>query len=139
MANNDGTRAALNVVKVFMSIFLSIIFYMLVVIAIMKAGKFSYDFMYQIFGDVSVQEAPGTDLEFEVNDENESLMSVASRLEYSKLIVNKYSFFIRAKLDSSGISGPYIKTGTFELNTSMNYADILSVITDKSTEGDEVK
>lgn len=139
MANNDGTRAALNVVKVFMSIFLSIIFYMLVVIAIMKAGKFSYDFMYQIFGDVSVQEAPGTDLEFEVNDENESLMSVASRLEYSELIVNKYSFFIRAKLDSSGISGAYIKTGTFELNTSMNYADILSVITDKSTEGDEVK
>ena len=139
MANNDGTRAALNVVKVFMSIFLSIIFYMLVVIAIMKAGKFSYDFMYQIFGDVSVQEAPGTDLEFEVNDENESLMSVASRLEYSKLIVNKYSFFIRAKLDSSGISGAYIKTGTFELKTSMNYADILSVITDKSTEGDEVK
>ena len=139
MANNDGTRAALNVVKVFMSIFLSIIFYMLVVIAIMKAGKFSYDFMYQIFGDVSVQEAPGTDLEFEVNDENESLMSVASRLEYSKLIVNKYSFFIRAKLDSSGISGAYITTGTFELNTSMNYADILSVITDKSTEGDEVK
>ena len=139
MANNDGTRAALNVVKVFMSIFLSIIFYMLVVIAIMKAGKFSYDFMYQIFGDVSVQEAPGTDLEFEVNDENESLMSVASRLEYSKLIVNKYSFFIRAKLDSSGISGACIKTGTFELNTSMNYADILSVITDKSTEGDEVK
>ena len=63
MANNDGTRAALNVVKVFMSIFLSIIFYMLVVIAIMQAGKFSYDFMYQIFGDVSVQEAPETDLE----------------------------------------------------------------------------
>lgn len=129
--NNDGTRVLLNVVKVFMGIFLSAIFYMLVVIAIVKSARYSYDFMYQIFGDVTVQEAPGTDIEFVVNDD-ESIMSIASRLEYSKLIVNKYSFYIRAKLDESG-NGNYIRSGNYELNTSMSYREILLAITDNAS------
>lgn len=135
--NNDGTRVVLNVVKVFMGIFLSAIFYMLVVIAIVKSARYSYDFMYQIFGNVTVQEAPGTDIEFVVN-EDESVMSIASRLEYSKLIVNKYSFYIRAKLDESG-NGNYIRSGNYELNTSMSYREILLAISDNSSsdEGDK--
>ena len=135
--NNDGTRVVLNVVKVFMGIFLSAIFYMLVVIAIVKSARYSSDFMYQIFGNVTVQEAPGTDIEFVVN-EDESVMSIASRLEYSKLIVNKYSFYIKTKLDESG-NGNYIRSGNYELNTSMSYREILLAISDNSSsdEGDK--
>ena len=81
--------------------------------------------MYQIFGEVSVQKAPGTDLEFTIN-EGESTMAIAQRLEYGKLVVNKYSFYIRAKLDTAGAG---ILPGTYELNTSMTYGEILSVIT----------
>ena len=126
LAGNTGsTKMLLNVVKTFMSILLSVIFYLLVIFAISKMCTVTYDFMYQIFGEVSVQKAPGTDIQFTIN-EGESTMSVASRLEYGKVVVNKYSFYLRAKLDTAG-SG--ILPGTYELNTSMSYGDILSVIT----------
>lgn len=129
LAENIGTKKVLlNVVKTIMSLLLSAIFYMLVIFAVSKACTVTYDFMYQIFGEVSVQNAPGTDLDFTIS-EGESTMSVASRLEYGKLVVNKYSFYIRAKLDTAGAG---ILPGTYELNTSMTYGEILSVITNAS-------
>lgn len=123
--NIGTTKVLLNLTKTLMSILLSIIFYILVIFAISKACTATYGFMYQIFGEVSVQNAPGTDLEFTIS-EGESTMSVASRLEYGKIVVNKYSFYIRAKLDTAGAG---ILPGTYELNTSMTYGEILSVIT----------
>lgn len=129
LAESTGrAKTVLSIIKALMGILLSVIFYMLVIIAISKMCSVTYDFMYQIFGEVSVQEAPGTDIEFTIN-EGESTMSVASRMEYGKLIVNKYSFYIRVKLDTIG-SG--IMPGTYELNTSMSYGEILNKITDYS-------
>lgn len=128
--NTRNTKTMLNVVKTILSIVLTVIFYLLIVLTIYKLSSVTYDFMYQVFGEVSVQEAPGTDVEFTIS-EGESTMSVAKRLEYAKLVVNQYSFLIRTKLDTSGGG---IMPGTYELNTSMSYGEILSVIT-KYSEG----
>lgn len=129
LADNTGqAKTVLGVIKALMGILLSVIFYMLVIIAISKMCSVTFDFMYQIFGEVSVQEAPGTDVEFTIN-EGESTMSVASRMEYGKLIRNKYSFYIRVKLDTQDAG---IMPGTYELNTSMSYGEILDIITDYS-------
>lgn len=128
-----NARTLLSMVKVVMSTILSIIFYILVIVAISKLCTVSYDFMYQIFGDVSVSEAPGTDVEITIND-GESTLSVASKLEYNKVVINKYSFYIRAQLTAMGDGGTPIIPGTYELSTSMNYAEILSIITDYSAE-----
>ena len=124
-----GTVTALKAVRIFFGIILSVIFYLLVIVAISKMCTYAYDFSYQVFGNVAVAEAPGTDVEFTVND-SESTMSVASKLEYNKLVVNKYSFYVRAKLSSSGSGGKPILPGTYILNTSMSYEQILSTITD---------
>ena len=126
----DGmtTRGMLGFAKVMMGVLLSIIFYVLVFVGISHLGDEVYDFSYQVFGDVSVQEAPGFDVDFVVND-GESTMQVAERLEHGKLIVNKYSFYIRAQLNASGKGGQSIKPGNYELNTSMTYEDILNAIT----------
>lgn len=124
-----STVKALKAVKVMFGIILSVIFYMLVIVAVSKMCTYAYDFSYQVFGDVAAAEAPGTSVEFTIN-ENESTMSIASKLEYNKLIVNKYSFFVRAKLSTSGSSGKPILPGKYNLNTSMNYEEILSTITD---------
>lgn len=134
--NTGQAKTVLGAIKALLGILLSVIFYMLVVIAISKMCSSTFDFMYQIFGEVSVQEAPGTDVEFTIN-EGESTMSVASRMEYGKLVVNKYSFYIRVKLDTMD-SG--IMPGTYELNTSMSYGEILDKITDYSEgSGDKKK
>lgn len=138
LAENTGqAKTVLGIIKALMGILLSVIFYMLVIIAISKMCKVTFGFMYQIFGEVSVQEAPGTDVEFTIN-EGESTMSVASRMEYGKLVVNKYSFYIRVKLDTMETG---IMPGTYELNTSMSYGEILDIITDYSegVSGDKTK
>lgn len=126
--NKTLTRSVLGITKVFMGIVLSVIFYLLVTIGVTKLCDIVYDFSYQVFGDVRVQEAPGVDVDFEVS-ENESIMQVADRLARAKLIVNKYSFFIRAKLMASGKGGQHIQPGKYELNTSMTYAEMLTVMT----------
>lgn len=136
MANGSkaGTKTMLNVIKAILSIFLTVIFYMLVVLAISALCKKTYDFVYQIFGNVTAQEAPGTDVSFTIED-GDSSFEIAKRLEYSKIIVNKYSFYIRVKLSTSGSKGTAIRPGTYDLNTSMTYGEILSVITESG--GDE--
>ena len=129
-------RAVLGGVKVIFSIILSLIFYGLIIFAVSRLCIQTYNFGYQIFGSVSADEAPGTDVDFTVN-EGEATMSVASRLEYNMLIVNKYSFYIRAQINAQGSDGSVIMPGTYELNTSMNYEEILNIITNSASEKEE--
>ncbi len=103
---------------------LNILFYVVVVFAIVKAGTFAYNFSFEVFGSVSVEAEPGRDVEFQIL-KGESTMDIANKLEVSKLIVDKYSFYTKTKLKEYNIM-----PGTFILNTSMDYDEILSVITD---------
>lgn len=123
-----STKNVLSIVKVFMGILLSVIFYILVIVGISRLCDEVYDFSYQLFGNVRAQEAPGFDVDFVIADK-EPTMQVAARLEHNKLIVNKYSFYIRAQLAASGKGGSHIQPGEYELNTSMTYEDILNIIT----------
>ena len=134
MAGKGGTKTILNVIKAVLSIFLTVIFYMLVILAVSFLCRKTYNFVYQIFGDVTVQEAPGTDVTFVIED-GDGTFDIAKRLEYSKLIVNRYSFYIRARLSTSGEGEKPILPGTYSLNTSMTYGEILSIITDPGGEG----
>lgn len=129
-------RAVLSGVKVIFSIILSLIFYGLIIFAVSRLCVQTYGFGYQIFGNVTAAEAPGTDVDFTVN-EGEATMSVASRLEYNKIIVNKYSFYLRAQIDAHGGGKAAILPGTYELNTSMNYEEILSIITNSASEQEQ--
>lgn len=108
-------------------------FYIAAAYGIKKASAYSYDFAYQIFGDVPVEEAPGRDVKITIL-KGETSMNIASKLEDSKLIKNKYSFFLKLKLKEYDIM-----PGTFILNTSMSYDKILEVITDYSLSIDAEK
>ena len=88
--------------------------------------RICYDLCYEIYGPVVVEEAPGTDREFEVNN-NESMYKVSERLYKDGLIVNRYSFYIRTKLmDKDEVK---LKPGIYTLNTSMDYEEILDMLT----------
>ncbi len=107
---------------------LNILFYLAVIYIITVVSKEAYSFCYQIFGEVSVDQEPGRDIEIQIKT-GESSMNIASKLELNKIIVNKYSFYVKAKLMSYTIM-----PGTYTLNSSMDYNEIFAIITVPSTE-----
>ena len=124
MEKATNTNVILKITSAILRVFLNIIFYVIVVWAIAKAGQYTFNFAYQMFGSVSAEAEPGRDVEFQIS-KGESTLDIANKLEVSNLIVNKYSFYLKTKLKKYSVY-----PGTYILNTSMDYDDILKVITD---------
>ncbi len=122
--SNKAVRILLNFALGILTIGIAVIFYAVVVYGIKKAANYSYDFAYQLFGNTTVEAAPGRDVKVTIL-KGESSMNIASKLEDAKLVTSKYSFYLKLKLKDYEIM-----PGTFVLNTSMTYDDILKVITD---------
>ncbi|MCR5823732.1 MAG: endolytic transglycosylase MltG [Lachnospiraceae bacterium] len=118
-----GTMAALDMLSFIMHLVLNFMFYVFVIFLVYRASVFVYDFCYQVFGDVVVEEAPGVNVEIDI-PEGTSTMELASKLEMNRLVVNRYSFYLKVKL-----LGYKILAGTYHLNTSMTYDDIINTIT----------
>lgn len=115
-------------------ILLTIVFYGLVLVGISKLSMAAYDFSFQIFGNVSAQAAPGEDIEIVIK-EGDNILKLASNLEKKGVITNKYAFFIRAKL-SINKKRPIIP-GTYKINNSKNYENILNIVTRSEEEEEE--
>jgi UPF0755 protein len=54
-------------------------------------------------------------------------MDIATKLELNQAIKNKYSFYLKTKLQEY-----VIMPGTYIINSSMTYEEILAVVTDYS-------
>ncbi len=123
-------RIVLSIFGVVIHIFLNIIFYMVIVYMVIKASNYAYDFAYQVFGSVSVTQNSGYTAKVTIG-KGESTMEVAKILDAKKLIKNKYSFYLRAKLTKQNIL-----PGTYKVSSDMDYDQIFKVITTptKSTE-----
>lgn len=122
--SNRGVRMLLNMSITILTIGIAVIFYAIVVYGIKKGADYSYNFAYQLFGDVSVEAEPGRDVKITIM-KGESTMNIASKLEDAKIVSNKYSFFVKLKLKKYEVM-----PGTFVLNTSMTYDEVLARITD---------
>jgi UPF0755 protein len=105
---------------------LNVTFYVLLIVLIIYISKVAYTMSYQIYGPVRVDKAPGRNIVFDIK-QGEATMDIASKLEQKRIIVDKYSFYLKTKIDSVNIM-----PGTYKLNTSMTYDDILTIITDYS-------
>lgn len=127
MTKSAKQKMILKIASLILHVLLNIIFYVLVVLVVMRLGTAAYEFAYQLYGDVSVSQEPGSDVKIKIS-QGEGTMELASSLEYKGLIKNKYAFFVRAKLTANA-ENP-ILAGTYTLNTSMNFGEILRVITD---------
>lgn len=123
-----SAQLVLKITSFILRLLLNILFYTIVVILIIRASKMTYDFSYEIFGQVTASEEPGREIEIQIS-KGESTMNVAGKLEFNKLIVNKYSFYVKAKLLKHTIM-----PGTYALNTSMTYDEIFAIITEPSVE-----
>lgn len=126
---NPIFQIVMNFILGFLYILLNVVFYVVVFIVAKNLCENTYQYAYQIFGNVSVSEAPGTDIKIKIEPRNSS-MEIATMLERKRVVVNRYTFFIRTKL-TIGKEHP-IFPGTYMLNNSMCYNDILKIITDPS-------
>jgi UPF0755 protein len=105
---------------------LNFTFYVLLVVLIIYIGKLAYTTSYQLYGPVTVDKAPGRNIVFEIK-QGESTMDIAGKLQQKRVILNKYSFYLKTKIESVNIM-----PGTYELNSSMTYDEVLEIITDYS-------
>ncbi len=123
MKKSTSGKLALRLTGAITRFILNIIFYLLVVAAVYKGATFLYRFSYEVFGSVARTQAPGTDVPVPIY-RGETTMNIATKLETSLVIVDKYSFYVKTKLKDYNIM-----PGTYMLNTSMDYNEILEVIT----------
>lgn len=132
---STAVKLTLKVTSFIVRMLLNIFFYILVVILIINVSKYAYTFTYQLYGPDTVDEAPGREIVFQIK-KGESKMDIATKLELNHAIKNKYSFYLKTKLQEY-----VIIPGTYIINSSMTYDDILDVITDysKSIVKDEEK
>lgn len=125
MANkSQSSKAALDVFSYLLGVLLNVIFYAVVGFLLYFVVTNVYEFSYQVFGDRICEEAPGRDVTVTI-EEGESSMEIAEDLAMNKLVINKYTFYLKVRLYEYKI-----KPGKFLLNTSMTYNEILNQITD---------
>ena len=120
-------RFLLGITKGALHIVVTILFYALVVFALYQLAGLTYKYAYQVTGSQTVAEAPGTDQEITVT-KGEATMKIATELFDKGIVLNKYTFYIRAKLNRKT---PIIP-GTYTVNSSMTYDDILTILAGKT-------
>lgn len=132
-SRSQTSKLILGISSFVIHVLLNILFYVIVVMLITKYSGMAFDFAYEVFGEVAAAEAGETVKDVTITiKKGESTMSIASKLEMNRVIDNKYSFYLRAKLFQSNI-----KTGRYVVNASMSYGEILDVISDYKNNLDE--
>jgi len=123
---STSVKLTLKITSFILRLLMNIVFYVLVVILIINFSKQAYAFTYQLYGPDTYDIAPGRDIILQIN-KGESSMDIASKLQLNHAIENKYSFYLKTKLQNLTIM-----PGTYEINSAMTYSEILAIITDYS-------
>lgn len=127
------TPLSLELAELSMHLFLTVFFYLAVIVIVSKLANNAYQFTYPIFGDVSVEDSPGKDVTIQIS-ESDDLRTIAHNLEAEHVILNADSFWLRCKLSFDQLH--CIQTGTYQLNTSQNYGEILEILTASEEDGE---
>lgn len=123
VSKSTNLKVTLKISSFILRLLLNIAFYVLVIVLIIIVSREAYKFTYQLYGPDTVDPAPGREVIFQIN-KGEATMDIAGRLELNRVIENKYSFYLKTKLQDLTIM-----PGTYKINTSMTYKQILDIIT----------
>lgn len=125
-SSSTSARITLKISSFVLRSLLNLIFAIVVVVLVINGSKLAFNFTYQLYGPVTVDEEPGRDIPIQIN-KGESTMDIASKLELNRVIVDKNSFYFKTKLQNK-----VIMSGTYKVNSSMTYDEVLDIITDYS-------
>ncbi len=123
---STAVKLTLKITSFILWILMNVIFYILVVVLIVNVSKTAFEFTYQLYGPDTVDEPPGKEIIIQIK-KGESSLDIASKLELNRAIKNKYSFFVKTKLQKNTIM-----PGTYVISSAMTYDEILDIITDYS-------
>ncbi|MCR5153798.1 MAG: endolytic transglycosylase MltG [Lachnospiraceae bacterium] len=123
MARQNTGKIIIDTLGYLISLVINLILYAFIIFAMIRVGGTVREFCFQVFGNETMEEAPGRNAEI-VIEEGASTMEIASRLEMSKLIKSRYTFYVRVRLMDYSI-----KAGKYIINTSMTYGQIMDTIT----------
>jgi UPF0755 protein len=126
MSSSTSIKVTLKITSFILRLLLNTIFVIMVVAFVIYGSRKAYNFTYQLYGPVTVDNEPGRTVPIKIN-KGESTMDIASKLELNRVIVDKYSFYLKVKLQNK-----VIMPGTYRVNSSMTYDEILDIITDYS-------
>ncbi len=107
----------------FARISIRVLGYVVMAVIIAVFAVFAFRFGNQIFSDKGVDEAPGTDMTFTV-DEGTTINQLGKTLEEFRVIKSSTVFRVQAVV--YGVSN--VKEGTYTFNTSQGGEDIFKVI-----------
>lgn len=127
MSRQKSTEAklAVGILRFLMGLILNLVFYAAAFALIYYLAGEAYTFAYQVFGSQVVDSAPGRSITITVNEED-TMQDVAETLEQQEIIINRVSFTVRAVLTKKKVS-----PGTYTVNSSQSYAEILDVLDTK--------
>ena len=108
----------------FVSISFSVLIFLLIVIGLIKAGTYCYDFGYRIFTEGAVEAAPGRDVVVQITEDMSGL-DIGGELEEKGLINDKLLFFVQLKLSAYADD---INSGVYKLNTSMEPREMMEAM-----------
>jgi cell division protein YceG involved in septum cleavage len=128
---SDLSKLALRIAGGILNVSTNLLFYTAVVLLTIYATRYVYNFSYQIFSNQTVEAPPGHDVVLRVTPAD-TKWTVAGKLEASNVVSNKYSFYIRAVLKSYKLL-----PGNYNVNTSMNFGEIIDAIDATSVESEE--
>lgn len=97
-----------------------------VIIIVFKLAVGAYDFGFNLFADIPVDEGEGRTVSVVIS-ENQDTMDIAKMLEGKGLIRDAKMFYIQEKLSDYK---DQIASGTYELNTAMSIEEMLVVLCD---------
>ena len=117
------SKLAVNLASGMFRLVLDIAVYFVAVVALLYLTKYAYNFCYQIFGDASVNDTLHAKTMTVEIGEDESMMDVAEMLEDNELILNKYSFYAKLKLEKVKLTA-----GEYDLSSDMDYSEIIKTI-----------
>lgn len=123
--------------KLFLGTFgiaLNVVIYVLIVLFAIRVVTYSYQFSYQVFGNVAVSENSQEVVPVQIPD-GASTDEVAAQLKKKGLIEDERAFIVHTALTKySGL----IQPGSYELSPSMTMNEILSTITGISLQSEDV-
>ncbi len=104
---------------------IDVIVYLIIIALLIFCCRYLYNFCFRVFGSASVTDSGNAYSMSITVSQGETTMEVAERLEEYGLILDKYSFTVKARLDKASI-----KPGTFIISSDMDYDEIVGIITD---------
>lgn len=120
-----GNATALFMIRGILVLLLNVIFYVIIVLGTIEVCKITYSFANEVFGEVIAEPPPGQNRTFVIAEADDA-MAISKNLEREGIISNAYSFYIRLRFFQS--DKHIIMAGSYDLNTSMTYEEILQKI-----------